>query len=146
MVAKAVSKISLPLDLGAVRSAPVQVLPVVVVEVRNLTDAERKEAVNSVEELHNRYFVGMSKLARAVGRSTDLKTILLKQRKVPYDFVVQIASAVGLTPEEFMCLPALSVERTRQLEDEVRERGLFESRRPLINTRLKVFTNRNSSF
>lgn len=147
MVARATSKITLPANFGAPAATPQEVEPVHEVSVvQNLTDVERQQAASAVKGLHEQYFVGMNKLARAVGRSTDLKTILLKQRNVPYDFVVQIAAAVGLTVDELFWLPALSSERAEQLRRDIHERELLESRRPrLVNPRLEIFTARRYS-
>lgn len=102
---------------------------------RPLTDDERKLAVAAVDELGKRYFVSKNKLMRAVNRATDLKTVLSKQRNVPYSLVEEIADVVGLSASEFLAVSSLSADRAASLTGVIRERELFEPRRPgLVNS------------
>ena len=116
-------------------------------KTRKFTQAERVKAVLALVTLSEKYSVGMNRLARSVNRSSDLLTIIRRQKTVSYELLEKIAEVLEITDLQFLDLSGLEPELAEQMKKVIIEKNLFERHISTRNrcTRLRIVDSNNYS-
>ena len=129
------SKITLAQWPGTVSEPKVVSLPVQTVADTPLSNEERQLMIEALDVLHMEYKIGLNRLVRAVGLTSDLRSVFEKRRVVRLGLVEDIARVTGMSVLELRSIKNLSPQRQTEVRAHLKKYDLIEPDRGFTRRR-----------